>query len=96
MIKAHQKLKKTSVKVSAQVNSANTIQYIIHFTWKRRGYDLNSFHSRLLFLKLNKVEVEIFELEIEKLIFQFRNYSNEVLIKFILTYSFTFFVLTAL
>lgn len=31
---AHQKLKKTSVKVSAHVNSANTIQYIIHFTWK--------------------------------------------------------------
>lgn len=29
---AHQKLKNTSVKVSAHVNSANTIQYIIHFT----------------------------------------------------------------
>lgn len=34
--RAHQKLKKTSVKVSAHVNSANTIQYIIHFTWEQR------------------------------------------------------------
>lgn len=35
-IVAHQKLKNTSVKVSAHVNSANTIQYIIHFTCKRK------------------------------------------------------------
>jgi hypothetical protein len=29
---SYQKLKKTSVNVSAHVNSANTIQYIIHLT----------------------------------------------------------------
>lgn len=38
---SHQKLKKTSVKVSTHVNSANTIQYIIHLTWKRKNGRLN-------------------------------------------------------
>jgi len=33
---SHQKLKKTSVNVSAHVNSANTIQYIIHLTWNQK------------------------------------------------------------
>jgi len=34
---SHQKLKKTSVNVSAHVNSANTIQYIIHLTWNQEN-----------------------------------------------------------
>lgn len=44
---AHQKLKKTSVNVSAHVNSANTIQYIIHFTWKRKYKFLHSVSRRI-------------------------------------------------
>lgn len=52
---AHQKLKNTSVKVSAHVNSANTIQYIIHFTWKRKDcYTVDlSFYDDVTFRELS-------------------------------------------
>ena len=35
----YQKLRNTSVKVSAHVKSANIIQYIIHFTWNKRSFN---------------------------------------------------------